>query len=143
MTTKVTRPIRCDACCKPLKRNAAGVCLFATDERICGNTDGPGFYLCERVKCESARLSRECFGGLEDLRAYYTEGRARNNKRRKLGRPRRSAAPTVTTIAFGVTEAERASIVAAAEEAKLTPGQYARAAALESAALANKALHND
>jgi len=42
-----TRP--CDACGKPV-----GTAYF-TDEEVCGASDGPGFYLCERRRCVQNR----------------------------------------------------------------------------------------
>lgn len=57
----------CDGCGKPV-----GTAHF-TDEDVCGTTDGPGFYVCERVRCR-----RRLAGlGVEARRAIYTATRER------------------------------------------------------------------
>lgn len=57
----------CDACGKPCTGE------HFTDDEVCGGSDGPGFYLCGRVRCIAKRPD-----GLEDRRTYYTAQRARN-----------------------------------------------------------------
>ncbi len=39
----------CDACGKPTGT------VYYTDTDVCGNTDGPGFFLCDRKRCRSRR----------------------------------------------------------------------------------------
>jgi hypothetical protein len=36
---------KCDGCGKPIGTN------YFTDSDICGGSDGPGFYICDRVRC--------------------------------------------------------------------------------------------
>lgn len=55
----------CDACNKPV-----GTAYF-TDDEVCGASDGPGFYLCERKRCLAARDL-----DVEGRRALYTAKRA-------------------------------------------------------------------
>ena len=57
---------KCDCCGKPV-----GTAYF-TDADVCGDTDGPGFYLCERVRC----MARRDGLGVEERRALYTATRA-------------------------------------------------------------------
>lgn len=59
----------CDGCGKPV-----GTAYF-TDSEVCGASDGPGFYLCERKLCQRQ------FEGMtvEQRRVHYTEIR---NKRK-------------------------------------------------------------
>lgn len=54
----------CDACGKPVGTN------YYTDEEVCGSSDGPGFLLCERVRCMAARDLP-----VEARRSLYTKGR--------------------------------------------------------------------
>lgn len=58
-----------------------------TDEEVCGNGDGPGFFLCGRAAC-SVR-----YDGLdvEARRAIFTEGRAANNAPKPRGGTREGA----------------------------------------------------
>ncbi len=56
---------RCDFCGKPI----TGAHL--TDERVCGGTDGPGFYLCARVRCVEKRQAVEDASGIDGLRVVY------------------------------------------------------------------------
>lgn len=63
---------KCDACGKPTGDN------YATDDRVCENTDGPGFYLCSRKTCQKACDSLEAEGGVEALRRLYTAQRAKS-----------------------------------------------------------------
>lgn len=58
----------CDACGKPVWT------AYYTDEEVCGNTDGPGFFLCDRAKCHKKRDFP-----LEVRRALYTAQRAIND----------------------------------------------------------------
>lgn len=39
----------CDGCGKPVGT------AYYTDEEVCGGSDGPGFYLCERARCVRRR----------------------------------------------------------------------------------------
>lgn len=39
----------CDACGKPVGT------AFYTDDDVCGGSDGPGFYLCDRKQCIARR----------------------------------------------------------------------------------------
>lgn len=59
----------CDACGKSAPED------YITDDEVCGCTDGPGFYLCERKRCVSKRPE-----GVEERRAYYTAQRAKNQE---------------------------------------------------------------
>lgn len=63
----VTSP-PCDACGKPVGTD------YITDGLVCGNGDGPGFYLCDRKRC---RAKRELLS-VENRRSLYTEQRKRN-----------------------------------------------------------------
>lgn len=56
----------CDACNKPVGTN------YYTDEQACGNSDGPGFYLCERALCKMIRDGLD----VEGRRELYTMRRA-------------------------------------------------------------------
>jgi len=62
---------RCDCCGQPITERTGG---HVTDDEVCGATDGPGFYLCSRVRCERSRSGLD----VEARRALYTAGRARN-----------------------------------------------------------------
>lgn len=66
----------CDACGKPVGTN------YFTDDEVCGSSDGPGFYLCERKRCIKVRDNKT----VEERRALYTAQRA------KL--PHQQSAPT-------------------------------------------------
>ncbi len=59
----------CDACGR-----SVGTAYY-TDEEVCGNTDGPGFFLCDRVRCEKKRDLPD----VEARRALYTAQRALND----------------------------------------------------------------
>jgi hypothetical protein len=61
---------KCDGCGKPV-----GTAFF-TDEEVCGGSDGPGFYLCERKRCV-AKLEKL---DVEQRRAIFTEQREQNDK---------------------------------------------------------------
>ncbi len=65
---------RCDACGKPTGAD------YMTDERVCGNSDGPGFFLCGRKRCTSARDAAEANGGLAALALLYTTQRKINDQ---------------------------------------------------------------
>ena len=58
----------CDGCGKPVGTN------YFTDEDVCGGGDGPGFYLCDRVRCCQRRDL-----DVEGRRALYTAQRAIND----------------------------------------------------------------
>lgn len=60
---------RCDGCGKPVGTN------YFTDGDVCGDTDGPGFFLCERKRCIAKRDL-----DLEGRRALYTAQRAVNDE---------------------------------------------------------------
>ena len=57
---------RCDCCGKPVGT------AYYTDTDVCGGSDGPGFYLCERVRCMAKREGLSA----EERRALYTATRA-------------------------------------------------------------------
>lgn len=57
---------RCDCCGKPVGT------AYYTDTDVCGGSDGPGFYLCERVRCVAKRDGLS----VEERRALYTATRA-------------------------------------------------------------------
>jgi hypothetical protein len=61
---------RCDACSRPIHGD------HMTDTDVCGDGDGPGFFLCTRKRCieTNERISAE--GGVDALRAHYTAGRS-------------------------------------------------------------------
>lgn len=61
-----TKPA-CDACGKPCTGE------HFTDGEACGSSDGPGFYLCERKRCEAKRPE-----GLEERKAFYAAQREKN-----------------------------------------------------------------
>lgn len=63
---------RCDFCGKPITEKTGG---HVTDEDVCGVSDGPGFYLCGRTRCESQRDALD----IEARRARYDAGRIRND----------------------------------------------------------------
>ncbi len=57
---------RCDACDKPVGT------AYYTDDAVCGSTDGPGFYICERKRC-----ARKLEGlSVDERRAIYVGVRA-------------------------------------------------------------------
>lgn len=66
-----TSPL-CDCCNKPV-----GTAYF-TDEEVCEGTDGPGFYICERKRCEKMREGLS----VEERRALYESARAARKKMR-------------------------------------------------------------
>jgi hypothetical protein len=55
----------CDFCQKPVTGE------HFTDSRVCGGTDGPGFYLCDRKRCIAKRDALEAAEGVEGLRKAY------------------------------------------------------------------------
>lgn len=59
----------CDACGKPVGTD------YMTDDEVVGNGDGPGFFLCDRKRCEAKRDALDVAG----RRALYTAQRAKNN----------------------------------------------------------------
>lgn len=56
----------CDFCVKPVGTE------YCTDAEVCGDSDGPGFLLCQRKRCEAKRSAL----GVEERRAAYAAGRA-------------------------------------------------------------------
>ncbi len=58
----------CDGCGKPCGT------VYLTDEEVCGNSDGPGFYICNRARCPSRKEAT-----IEERRALYTTQRAKND----------------------------------------------------------------
>lgn len=59
----------CDCCGKPAGND------FMTDAEVCGGSDGPGFYICERKRCAAKRDGKT----VEERRAMYTAERARRS----------------------------------------------------------------
>ncbi len=49
-----------------------------SDDRACGGGDGPGFYLCGRAACRSARARLEVDQGFDALVRHYAEQRRKN-----------------------------------------------------------------
>ncbi len=64
---------KCDFCGKPITGG------HHSDTRVCDNSDGPGFYLCDRVRCVGARDALEKHQGLSALAEHYTRQRALND----------------------------------------------------------------
>jgi len=60
---------RCDGCGGRIKLDD-----YCTDEEVCGDTDGPGFYVCGRTRCPSSSSTLT----VEQRRAIYTSQRAIN-----------------------------------------------------------------
>lgn len=58
----------CDFCGKPIGND------HFTDFEVCENTDGPGFYLCGRVRCTKRRNELS----VEERRDRYTVQREHN-----------------------------------------------------------------
>ena len=58
----------CDCCGKPAGTNPL------VDYDVCGDSDGPGFFLCERKRCNAVREART----IEERRALYTAQRIKN-----------------------------------------------------------------
>ena len=56
---------RCDGCGKPVGVD------HETDEEVTGNTDGPGFFLCSRVRCTNKRDALS----IQERRTLYTATR--------------------------------------------------------------------
>jgi len=65
---RYARHTRCDGCGLPIRGQ------YLTDEAVCGGTDGPGFYLCWRVRCSRRRAQL----GLAERGAFYAEQRRKN-----------------------------------------------------------------
>lgn len=63
---------KCDGCGKPVTEHG-------TDDRICGGSDGPGFYICDRKRCGAALAKLEAEKGMDGLREHYTAQRAKND----------------------------------------------------------------
>lgn len=66
---RYVRSVPCDACGKPTNEATR-----ATDDEVCGGSDAPGFYLCDRKRC-GARIPADA----EERRAYYAAQRALND----------------------------------------------------------------
>lgn len=66
---RFTKSRACDACGRPIGTE------YMSDAEVCGGTDGPGFYLCQRVRCEKRRSALS----IEERRALYTAQRAAND----------------------------------------------------------------
>ena len=64
----------CDCCGKPCGSTVGG---YLTDDEVCGLTDDPGFYLCQRKRCEKKRAGLS----VEQRRELYTRQRAINEAR--------------------------------------------------------------
>lgn len=62
----------CDACGKPVGTN------YYTDDEVCEGSDGPGFFLCDRVRCMAKRDLP-----LEGRRALYEAQRKANDEARR------------------------------------------------------------
>ena len=69
---RYVRSSPCDACGKPTNEAHR-----ATDDEVCQGSDDPGFFLCDRKRCQ-AKIP----DGLEARRAYYNAQRALNNAAR-------------------------------------------------------------
>ncbi len=67
-TGRYAKSRACDGCGKP-----CGTAYF-TDDEVCGGSDGPGFYLCERKRCMAARDDKS----VDERRALYAAQRAKN-----------------------------------------------------------------
>lgn len=52
---------RCDACAKPIHGT------HYTDDAVCGGGDGPGFFLCGRVRCSKRYENMS----VEERRAFF------------------------------------------------------------------------
>lgn len=63
------RSVPCDACGEPVGAE------YLTDEEVCGLTDGPGFFLCQRIACIKRRR-----GTVEQRREFYETTRRRLEK---------------------------------------------------------------
>jgi hypothetical protein len=63
---------RCDCCSKPVGRD------HCTDYDVCRETDGPGFYVCSRVRCGKKLEGKT----VEERRVIYTAGRKVNDAAR-------------------------------------------------------------
>lgn len=57
---------KCDGCGKPVKPGE-----HHTDDEVCGATDGPGFYLCDRKRCVARLESLD----VNARRELYTQQR--------------------------------------------------------------------
>jgi hypothetical protein len=64
----------CDGCGRPITERTGG---HVTDTEVCGDSDGPGFYLCGRARCEQERDRLD----VEARRALFSSVRARNAAR--------------------------------------------------------------
>lgn len=68
----------CDGCGRPCTGE------HYTDEAVCGGTDGPGFYVCERKSC-AAKLEPMT---VEERREHYTAQRAKNDAKKAKDKAR-------------------------------------------------------
>lgn len=70
---------KCDGCGKPcatpIDPNDEDSGAYYTDDDVCGLTDGPGFHLCARRRCEAKREKLN----VEQRRQLYTEQRAKHS----------------------------------------------------------------
>lgn len=66
----------CDFCGKPIGND------HYTDEEVCGNGDGPGFYLCDRKRCTKQREGMS----VEERRMAYQLQRT-GNRSKQLPEP--------------------------------------------------------
>jgi len=78
----------CDACGKPTNEAER-----YTDDEVCTNTDGPGFFLCHRKRCIAARDLP-----LEERRTLYTEQRAKNDAAARQRHPAKAAVVTLLVL---------------------------------------------
>lgn len=112
---------KCDACGKSAEN-------YLTDERVCGGTDGPGFYLCKRAACSKRRDAREAKHGLVGLERLYTEQRAKNDKRKRSRATNRKGANMATPVSAIGLDAERLADVAESlarySEHHVQPGDF-------------------
>jgi hypothetical protein len=76
---------RCDFCGKPITERTGG---HVSDAEVCGETDGPGFYLCGRARCETARDALDAEARLARYAAGRASPRPRKARRRATRRGR-------------------------------------------------------
>jgi len=98
----------CDACGEPVGT------AYYTDEEVCGNTDGPGFFLCDRAKCHKKRDFP-----LEVRRALYTAQRAINDAAERSPAPETPEDRKRAESKLADFEAKRAALRATREESEL------------------------
>jgi hypothetical protein len=54
----------CDCCGKPVGTE------YVSDDEVCGSSDGPGFFLCQRKRCENSPIRNN--PNVEARRTHYT-----------------------------------------------------------------------